>query len=131
MKGAMKMAYISQSKKKELVTNVKAMLAEKYPEVKVKCTFAVKDNQAIYMTIQGCSIDLLKNTIYKVGVDAVYSHNSNVFYGRGKELLQDCVNTLNVDNEYDNDGLNGFPELRWYTHVVVGSEKSPFKVMGA
>ncbi len=125
------MAYMSQERKKELVAGVKAMLKEKYPNIKIKATYSVQNHSAIVMTIRECNIDLLQDC-GEYGKENGYIevnryHVRNHYSGEVANLLQDCVDCLNKGNYNNSDIMTDYFDVGWYVYVYVGSYGKPFK----
>ena len=125
---------MSQERKKELVISVRKMLKEKYPDIKVKCTFAVEHHSSITMNIMGCSIDLLadyltQERIYDKHVQVNLYWIDNYWLGRTGDLLRDCAKCLNEGNHDNSDIQTDYFDVGWYTHVNIGKWDKPFQVI--
>ena len=122
------MAYMTQEKKKELAHEVRSMLANRFPNVKIKASFSVQNDSTICMTIQACSLNLLEGKQDNYMNVNVYSLD-RVFTGLARELLQACAACLNQGNWDDSDHYTDYYDVGWYVDVRIGTWDKPFKLL--
>ena len=125
------MAYMNQERKKALVENVKKVLAEKFPDVKIKATYSVRNRSSIVMTIQECSLNLLEDMPNRDSHDVNVYHIDSHFTGRNAELLQACRNAMMVGNHDNSNVMVDYFDVAWYVDIHIGKWDKPFKVIGA
>lgn len=123
------MAYMNQERKKALVDGVKKMLAEKFPDVKIKATYKIQNYSAICMTIQGCSINLLENFPNKHWFCVNTYHIGSAFHGEAGEFLQACADALNKGNHDNSDPMTDYFDVGWYIDIHIGKMDKPFQVL--
>ena len=123
------MAYVSQERKKSLVAGVKKVLEEKFPDVKIKCSFSVEHNSSLVMTIQGCSINLLADNPERSYLDVNTYYIKEHFKGIARDLLTACHKAMNVGNHDNSDAMTDYFDVGWYISIRIGKWDKPFKVL--
>jgi hypothetical protein len=118
---------MTQEKKKELAHEVRLMLANRYPDVKIRASFSVQ-NDSICMTIQACSLDLLAG---KQGnyMDVNVYNIDRAFDGQARDLMQSCVDCLNQGNWDNSDHYTDYYDVGWYVDIRIGTWYEPFQLL--
>ena len=139
------MAYMSQEHKKELLPNIKAILA-KY---KIKGSVAVRHHSSLVLNIKSGAIDFIGSyneaakdryqwgeLVGKWDRDYMQVNENSVdewFEGNAKSFLTEMVDAMNGEgtkdaNFDDSDAMTDYFHRGWYIDINIGKWNKPYAV---
>ncbi len=131
------MAYMKQENKKEKLAAMKKMIAEKYPELKVKFTMGVRHHSTLVFNLMASTIDFMeieyKKAIKRAEFEDLFlapvkQTNLQIneywirehFEGLARDFLLDIKKIMNKGNHDNSDISTDYFDVGWYTTINIG-----------
>lgn len=115
------MAFMPQSKKKELAPNIKAVL-KKYS---MKGSISVNNHSTLVVTLRSGEIDFdSSHSVNPYWIDRHYS-------GVAKDFLLELKAAMNDGNHDRSDIMTDYFDVGWYSDINIGRWNKPYEFTGS
>lgn len=132
------MAYINQEMKHLIADKIKRVLIDKFPDVRLKWTMAVRNRMSLVLTIREGNIDFVnemtdetRNVAMERFAGACFEVNQYWYQnhfkdGIAKSVLTELIGCLNSGNWDNSDPMVDYFDVGWYITINVGKWDSPY-----
>ncbi len=128
------MAYMSQDRKRELSTGIKAAL-KKYG---VKASIAVHHYSTLVVNIRSGAIDFAASRVVKpsqIGRSEWRGHEyvnpywfKDHWNGKALEFLTELQAAMSVGNHNNSDLMTDYHDVGWYVNINIGRWNKPYQL---